>query len=108
MEKLVFSRRPLWLLMFAVLTVLLAWQASRLEPDASFEKMIPQEHPYIQAMMRHIADLGAAGTSIQVVPKGMVTKGLWSSPVAASSRILPSVVPSFLAFASIFENQRLA
>ena len=66
-EHLVFSRRPLWLTLFLVLTLVLGWQASRLEPDASFEKMIPQEHPYIQAMMRHIGDLGAAGTTIQVV-----------------------------------------
>ena len=66
-ERLIFSRRPLWLLAFLVVTVLLAWQASKLQPDASFEKMIPQEHPYIQAMMRHIDDLGAAGTTIQIV-----------------------------------------
>jgi predicted RND superfamily exporter protein len=66
-EKLVFSRRPLWLTGFVLLTLLLGWQASKLQPDASFEKMIPQEHPYIQAMMRHIKDLGAAGTTIQIV-----------------------------------------
>ncbi|GAB5451668.1 MAG: RND family transporter [Halioglobus sp.] len=66
-ERLIFSRRPLWLVGFLLVTLLLGWQASRLQPDASFEKMIPQEHPYIQAMMRHISDLGAAGTSIQIV-----------------------------------------
>ena len=31
-----------------LLTLLLGWQASKLQPDASFEKMIPQEHPYIK------------------------------------------------------------
>ena len=66
-EQLVFGRRPLWLCGFALLTLVLGWQASKLAPDASFEKMIPQQHPYVQAMMRHIADLGAAGTTIQVV-----------------------------------------
>jgi predicted RND superfamily exporter protein len=67
MEQLVFGRRLLWLLGFTLITLVLAWQASKLAPDASFEKMIPQQHPYVQAMMRHIADLGAAGTTIQVI-----------------------------------------
>lgn len=67
MEQLVFGRRSLWLLGFTLLTLVFAWQASKLEPDASFEKMIPQQHPYVQAMMRHISDLGAAGTTIQVI-----------------------------------------
>lgn len=66
-EQLIFNWRALWLVLFALLTVVLAWQATKLQPDASFEKMIPQEHPYIQAMMRHIDDLGAAGTTIQIV-----------------------------------------
>lgn len=67
LERIIFRQRGLWLLLFALLTGVLAWQATKLQPDASFEKMIPQQHPYIQAMMRHIADLGAAGTTIQVV-----------------------------------------
>ncbi|MBT4521891.1 MAG: RND family transporter [Halieaceae bacterium] len=67
LERIVFNRRPLWLIGFTLLTMLLCWQAAKLEPDASFEKMIPMQHPYIQAMMRHIGDLGAAGTTIQVI-----------------------------------------
>jgi predicted RND superfamily exporter protein len=65
-EHLVFKNRPLLIAVFAVMTTLLAWQATLLKPDASFEKMIPMEHPYVQAMMRHIADLGAAGTTVQI------------------------------------------
>lgn len=67
LEQLIFRNRTLLLAVFAALTVALGWQASKLQPDASFEKMIPMQHPYIQAMMKHIADLGAAGTTIQVV-----------------------------------------
>lgn len=62
----IFYRRPFLLGLFVFFTVAMAWQAMRLTPDASFEKMIPLKHPYIQAMMRHIDDLGAAGTSIQI------------------------------------------
>ncbi len=67
LESVIFGGRKPLLLVFVILTVVLGWQASRLTPDASFEKMIPLQHPYIQAMMRHIEDLGAAGTTIQVV-----------------------------------------
>jgi predicted RND superfamily exporter protein len=67
LEHWIFKLRPLLLLVFLVVSLFLGWQATRLTPDASFEKMIPMQHPYIQAMMRHIDDLGAAGTNIQVV-----------------------------------------
>ena len=67
LEKLIFGRRPLLLAIFALATLLLGWSATRLTPDASFEKMIPLQHPYVQAMLRHIEDLGAAGTTVQVV-----------------------------------------
>ncbi len=65
-EHWIFSHRGILLLLFLLLTLGLGWQSSKLTPDASFEKMIPMEHPYIQAMMRHIEDLGAAGTTIQI------------------------------------------
>jgi predicted RND superfamily exporter protein len=65
-ENWIFNHRVILLLLFFLLTLGLAWQSSKLTPDASFEKMIPMEHPYIQAMMRHIEDLGAAGTTIQI------------------------------------------
>lgn len=66
LENLIFARRPLLLAVFVLTTLVLGYQAVRLQPDASFEKMIPLGHPYIQAFMRHAADLGAAGTSVRV------------------------------------------
>ncbi len=66
LERVIFSYRPLLLLGFLLATVFFAYQTTGLRPDASFEKMIPMEHPYIQSFMKHISDLGAAGTSIQV------------------------------------------
>jgi predicted RND superfamily exporter protein len=67
LEQVIFGARPLLLGIFLLVTLLLAWNATRLTPDASFEKMIPLQHPYVQAMLRHIEDLGAAGTTVQVV-----------------------------------------
>jgi uncharacterized protein len=66
LERIIFSHRPILLILFLLATVFFAWQTARLRPDASFEKMIPMEHPFIQAFMKHISDLGAAGTTIQV------------------------------------------
>ena len=66
-ERLIFNYRPYVLTLFVLLTAWLGYQASFLKPDASFEKMIPMQHPYIRSMMAHIEDIGAAGTSVQVV-----------------------------------------
>ncbi|MFV8817746.1 efflux RND transporter permease subunit [Haliea sp. E17] len=65
-ERLVFGHRKILLVLFAVVTVLLGWQASRLQPDASFAKMLPQGHPFIQNMNSHMQDLRAAGASLEV------------------------------------------
>ena len=67
LERAVFAQRPLLLVVFALFTLAMGWNMLQLKPDASFEKMIPVEHPYIQAMLRHINDLGAAGTTVQIV-----------------------------------------
>jgi predicted RND superfamily exporter protein len=66
LERIIFSFRPLLLIVFLLATVFFAYQTAGLRPDANFEKMIPMEHPYIQSFMKHMSDLGAAGTSIQV------------------------------------------
>jgi predicted RND superfamily exporter protein len=66
LERLVFSHRPLLLILFSLATAFFAWQIAGLRPDASFEKMIPMEHPFIRAFMKHMSDLGAAGTNVQI------------------------------------------
>ena len=69
-ERLVFGYRPALIAIFLVLTAFFTWQTAQLRPDASFEKMIPMKHPFVQAMMRHIAELGASGTTIQIAVAG--------------------------------------
>ena len=48
LEQQVFGHRKPLLLCFLFITLVLAWKASGIRPDASFEKMIPLNHPYIQ------------------------------------------------------------
>ena len=66
LERIIFTYRPQLLVVFLLATAFFAYQTAGLRPDASFEKMIPMEHPFIQAFMEHMSDLGAAGTTIQV------------------------------------------
>lgn len=65
-ERLIFDHRIFLLLFFAITTILFGVQASKLKVDASFEKMIPMEHPYIKSMFEHLDDIGAGGTQIQI------------------------------------------
>lgn len=71
LERLIFNNRPVVLILFLVATLFFAYQTAGLRPDASFEKMIPMEHPFIQAFMKHQGDLGATGTNIQVAVENL-------------------------------------
>ena len=52
-------RTPL-VVAFAALTVLMAFLATRLHVDASFNKSLPLEHPYIRTFTKHQASFGGA------------------------------------------------
>ncbi|MEJ2160486.1 MAG: hypothetical protein P8X53_08400 [Chromatiales bacterium] len=54
-ENLFFNYRAFWLLFFLLLTVFFGYHASKIQPDASFEKMIPTSHPYIENLQVSIA-----------------------------------------------------
>ncbi len=67
LERLVFNHR-LWLaLICAILSVFFGYQATKLKVNASFERMIPQSHPYIKNYFVNKGNLGAFGNTIQVV-----------------------------------------
>ena len=59
-------RLPL-ILLFALATVFFGWQASQLKPDASFEKMLPVSHPYIQNFLYRQDDLKGLGNSVRII-----------------------------------------
>mgnify|MGYP005989469111 FL=1 len=60
------ARLPL-ILLFAVATAFFAWQASQLQPDASFEKMLPTSHPYIQNFLKRQDELKGLGNSVRII-----------------------------------------
>jgi predicted RND superfamily exporter protein len=66
-ERLIFlTNRPGVIILFALVTLFLGYQAYHLRPDASFNKLIPQGHPFVQKMNAHMRDLRASGASLKV------------------------------------------
>lgn len=67
LERLVFNHRAAVMLLCGLLTVVLAWfAASKLTLNASFEKMIPRNHPYIQNYLTHKDDLRGLGNALRI------------------------------------------
>jgi len=67
LERLIFNHRPAVLIFVAVVTLLLGYQATHLEINASFEDMIPQSHPYIKNFFEYRDSLSSLGNSLRVV-----------------------------------------
>jgi predicted RND superfamily exporter protein len=65
-EALLFSRRPLVLAFFAVISVIMLWQAAQLKPDASFQKMVPASHPFIANYLAYENELRPLGNVLRV------------------------------------------
>ncbi|WP_218276248.1 RND family transporter [Pseudomonas sp. BBP2017] len=68
LERLVFNHRLPFMLMMLLTTLVLGFMAvTRLELRPSFEKMIPQSHPYIQNYLDNRQSLRGLGNSLRVV-----------------------------------------
>ncbi|ATE58650.1 efflux RND transporter permease subunit [Thauera sinica] len=65
-ERLLFNNRIVVVLFCLLLTVLLGFQATRLQLGASFDKMIPGNHPYIANYLAHKADLTGLGNVVRI------------------------------------------
>lgn len=66
-EHFLYSYRKLVLFLFLIITLFLGWQATQIRPDASFVKMIPSSHPYVENYIEYRDDLAGLGNSIRVV-----------------------------------------
>lgn len=67
LEKLLFARRGLFLILLIALTGFLAYSASKVGLDSRSEKYIPTEHQYIKNHMRHANDLSSGLNNIKIV-----------------------------------------
>jgi predicted RND superfamily exporter protein len=73
LERLVFNHRISVILLCGVLTLFFGWNALKLPVNTSFEKMIPQSHPYIKNYLEHRDALRGMGNATRVVVEN--TKG---------------------------------
>jgi predicted RND superfamily exporter protein len=67
LERLVFNNRVPMIIVCLLVTLLLAYQATRLMFNANFEKMIPRNQAYIKNYLQHKSELYGLGNSIRVV-----------------------------------------
>jgi len=65
-ERALFNHRLIVVLLCALATLVLGWQASKLQLNASFEKAIPARHPYIQNFQSHQNELSGLGNAVRV------------------------------------------
>ena len=59
-SKVFFSKRMLWISLFAVFTAIMAYFVTQLRVDASFEKNIPLKHEYMQTYIEYQDEFGGA------------------------------------------------
>ncbi len=80
--KLVFSARPVVLLIFAAITLAMLYFASQLKVDAGFKKQVPLQHEYMRTFLNYEKDFGAANrVLVAVVAKDgrMFTPGFFKT-----------------------------
>ena len=62
-ERMIFHNRIKVCVFFILVTLFLTWKmVTGLRVDASFEKMVPMQHPYIQNMFKHRDGTGGGNT----------------------------------------------
>src|SRR6266705_5509004 len=73
LERLIFNNRAVLIIACALLTAFFTFQLKGLTVSASFDKMLPHGHPYIQNYLENRVQLRGLGDAVRVVvenPKG--------------------------------------
>jgi hypothetical protein len=91
LEAFVFRRRLPLVLGFAALTALMAFYCTRIRVDASFNKQLPLQHPYIQTFTKHQEQFGSANRVIIA----LMVKGTSSAPSPITHNPSPSSATIF-------------
>ena len=75
LERMLFNHRRWVVLVCLLVTVLLGWQATKLQLTASWEKTIPTQHAYVQNFLKYQSQLTGLGNAVRIAvanPKGTV------------------------------------
>ncbi len=61
-EPIIFGKKLTTLAVLILLTIVFAWQAANIKPDAGWLKSVPLSHPYMETFERYYKDFGGANT----------------------------------------------
>ncbi|ENO85574.1 efflux RND transporter permease subunit [Thauera linaloolentis] len=67
LEQIIFNNRLVLILVCVLLTLFLGFQMKDLKIGASYDKMLPQSHPYIQNYLENRVELRGLGDSLRIV-----------------------------------------
>ena len=67
LERLIFNHRMFVMLACLAVTLVLGWQAAHISLNASYERMLPYKHPYIQNFAANAKQLRGLGNTLRVV-----------------------------------------
>jgi predicted RND superfamily exporter protein len=65
-ERLLFNNRPIILLACLLATIFFGYQATKVQLNADFNKMIPTQQPYIVNFFKHYDELQSQGNAIRI------------------------------------------
>lgn len=74
-ERVLFNHRGIVVLLCLFVTLILGWQATRLQLSASFEKTIPTSHPFVVNYLQHQNELQGLGNAVRIAianPNGSI------------------------------------
>jgi predicted RND superfamily exporter protein len=91
LERLVFNHRAWLVLACAAISLVLGFHATKLAVNASFERMIPQSHPYIRNYLDNKASLRGLGNSIRIVVENTQGEIFDAEYIAALAKINDTV-----------------
>jgi predicted RND superfamily exporter protein len=65
-ERLIFNNRLLVVILCLAVTLALAFEMTRIRANASFERMIPRQQPYIANYLANKSELSGVGNSVRI------------------------------------------
>ncbi|MFT3819553.1 MAG: MMPL family transporter [Rubrivivax sp.] len=98
LERALFNHRGIVVSLCALITLVLAWQATHLRLSASYEKTIPISHPFIVSFHEHETQLYGLGNAVRIVvanPNGTIYDAPYQQTLRQLSDevfLLPGVV----------------
>ena len=59
-ENIIFNNRRIIIIVFCLITALMAWSSLNLKIDAGFTKLVPMEHEFMKTYVKHQKEFGGA------------------------------------------------